>query len=143
MVSMNKVERMGEGCQDDWMIKVWRIIARFLMPGKYLLGTAAGLFLQNKHLTFTVYETIGAKEQQATTNQELRTVRGHLQSLGPEEGATPRSGGSSAHSPAREEKEPQEALHVPHIQERGARRPSGAGAPGGDPRPAPPRGRSK
>ena len=83
MCSLNKVELMGEGCQDDWTAKVWRIIARFLMPGNYLLGIAAGLFLQKKHLTFTGYETIDAEEQQATANPGLCPVLVPLQSLCP------------------------------------------------------------
>ena len=54
------------------------------MPGNYLLGTAAGLFLQKKHLTSTEYETIDAKEQLATTKPELCPVLVHLRSLGPD-----------------------------------------------------------
>ena len=89
LISLNEVEMMGKGCQDDWTPKVWRIIARFLVPGKYLLGIVAGLVLQTKRLTFTEYETIDAKEQQDTTKPDLCPILVHPRSLGPYEGTTP------------------------------------------------------
>ena len=89
LLSWNEVELMGKGCQDDWTTKVGRIITRFLMPGNYLLGIAAGLFLQKKHLNFAEYETIDAKEQQATAKPELCPVLVHPRNLGPQEGTTP------------------------------------------------------
>ena len=89
LLSLNEVELMGEGCQDDWTAKIWRIIARFLTPGKYLLGIAAGIVLQKKHLTFTKYETIDVKEQQNTTKPEICPVRVHPRSLDPHEGTNP------------------------------------------------------
>ena len=91
MPSNNKAELREDGCHDNWTTTVWRIIAKFIMPGSYLLGTAAGLFLQKKHLTFTEYQTIEAKEPLAIAEPELYTVLGHLRSLGPDEGATSRT----------------------------------------------------
>ena len=77
---------IGEGGQD-----VWRSPAKFFRRGSRLQATAAGSLLQKKHLTFTEYETMDAKEQLATTELERCPVLVHLQSLGPDGGATPRT----------------------------------------------------
>ena len=91
LLSRNEAELRGEGCQGEWTTTFRRIIARFLVPGNYLLSTTVGLFLQRKHPTSAEYETIDAKEQRATTELELCPFRVHLRSLGPDEGATSRT----------------------------------------------------
>ena len=89
LLSRNKAELRGDGCQDEWTTTVRRIIARVLVPGNYLLSTAVGFFLKRKHLTSAEYETIDAKEQRDTTEPELCPFRVHLR--GPDEGVTSRT----------------------------------------------------
>ena len=50
LLSVDEAELVEEGCQDDWKTKVWWSLARFLMLGSYLLGTAAEFFPQEKAL---------------------------------------------------------------------------------------------
>ena len=77
---------IGEGNQD-----VWGNLVKFFRKSSRLQATAAGLLLQKKHVTFTEYGTIEAKDQMATTEPEPCTVLVHLRSLGPDGGATPRT----------------------------------------------------
>ena len=62
-----------------------------LPEGQEAQATANGLLLQKKHMTFTEYQTLEAKDQLATTESEPCPVLVHLQSLGPGKGATPRT----------------------------------------------------
>ena len=88
LLAQDRLSQDGAGMTGEYGQDAWRTLAKFVRRRSDLQATAAGPLLQKKHLTFTEYETIEAKDQLATTEPGLCTVLGHLRSLSPDEGAT-------------------------------------------------------